>query len=100
MKYIIKRVDNDNEEIILTYDIPGFPEGSLVVPAPMSAITKVQFSLPRWDFRDVNGNYVPEGEYEISLVVPDKVEYVVNGKTVSNENPKGVFINSKIKLVK
>ena len=73
MKYIIKRVDNDNEEIILTYDIPGFPEGSLVVPAPMSAITKVQFSLPRWDFRDVNGNYVPEGEYEISLVVPDKV---------------------------
>ena len=48
----------------------------------------------------MNGNYVSEGEYEISLIVPDKVEYVVNGKTVSNENPKGVFINSKIKLVK
>ena len=96
MKYIIKRVDNDNEEIILTYDIPGFPEGSLVVPAPISAITKVQFSLPRWDFRDVNGNYVPEGEYEISLVVPDKVEYVINGETLVNEAPGGENYKFKV----
>lgn len=100
MQYVIKRVDEGRNEIILTYDVPQFPGGSIIVPAPTSTISKLQFSLPPWDFRDVNGNYVPEGEYEISLVVPDKVEYVVNGKTVSNENPKGVFINSKIKLVK
>lgn len=100
MQYVIKRVDEGRNEIILTYDVPQFPGGSIIVPAPTSTISKLHFSLPPWDFRDVNGNYVPEGEYEISLVVPDKVEYVVNGKTVSNENPKGVFINSKIKLVK
>lgn len=100
MQYVIKRVDNGKDEVILTYNVPEFPGGSIIVPAPTSTITKVHFSLPRWDFRDVNGNYVSEGEYEISLIVPDKVEYVVNGKTVSNENPKGVFINSKIKLVK
>lgn len=100
MQYVIKRVDEGRNEIILTYDVPQFPGGSIIVPAPTSTISKLHFSLPPWDFRDVNGNYVPEGEYEISLVVPDKIEYVVNGKTVSNENPKGVFINSKIKLVK
>lgn len=100
MQYVIKRVDNGKDEVILTYDVPEFPGGSLVVPAPTSTITKVNFSLPRWDFRDVNGNYVPEGEYEISLVVPDKVEYVVNGETVVNENPKGLIINTRINLVK
>ena len=100
MQYVIKRVDNGKDEVILTYNVPEFPGGSLIVPAPTSTITKVHFSLPRWDFRDVNGNYVPEGEYEISLVVPDKVEYVVNGETVVNENPKGLIINTRINLVK
>ena len=100
MQYIIKRVDNGKDEVILTYDVPEFPDGSLIVPAPTSTITKVHFSFPRWDFRDVNGNYVPEGEYEISLIVPNKVEYVVNGENVVNENPEGLIINSRIKLVK
>ena len=100
MQYVIKRIDGGRNEIILTYDVPQFPGGSLIVPAPTSAITKLHFSLPRWDFRDANGNYVPEGEYEISLIVPDTVEYVADGKTVVLTNPKGVFINSKIKLVK
>ena len=100
MQYVIKRVDNGKDEVILTYNVPEFPGGSIIVPAPTSTITKVHFSLPRWDFRDVNGNYVPEGEYEISLIVPDTVEYMVGGDTKVLENPKGVFINSRIKLVK
>lgn len=100
MQYVIKRVDEGKDEIILTYDVPQFPNGSLIIPAPTSTITKLHFSLPRWDFRDTNGNYVPEGEYGISLIVPDTVEYIVNGKTVVLENPKGTFINSKIRLVK
>lgn len=100
MQYVIKRIDEGRNEIILTYDVPQFPGGSLIVPAPTSTITKLHFSLPRWDFRDANGNYVPEGEYEISLIVPDTVEYVADGKTIVLEDPKGVFINSKIKLVK
>lgn len=100
MQYVIKRVDNGKDEVILTYNVPEFPGGSLIVPAPTSTITKVHFSLPRWDFRDVNGNYVSEGEYEISLIVPDKVEYVVNGEKVVNENPEGLVINSRFKLVK
>ncbi len=100
MQYVIKRIDGGRNEIILTYDVPQFPGGSLIVPAPTSTITKLHFSLPRWDFRDANGNYVPEGEYEISLIVPDTVEYVADGNTVVLTNPKGVFINSKIKLVK
>lgn len=100
MQYVIKRVDEGRNEIILTYDVPQFPGGSILVPAPTSTITKLQFSLPPWDFRDVNGIYVPEGEYEISLIVPNTVEYMVGGDTKVLENPKGVFINSRIKLVK
>jgi len=100
MQYVIKRVDEGRNEIILTYDVPQFPGGSIVVPAPTSTITKLQFSLPPWDFRDANGIYVPEGEYEISLVVPEAVEYIVSGDTKVLGNPKGVFINSRIKLVK
>ena len=100
MQYVIKRVDSGRNEIILTYDVPLFPGGSLIVPKPTSTITKVNVQLPQWDFRDKNGEYVPEGEYEISLIVPDKVEYIADGKSIILENPKGVFINSIIKLVK
>lgn len=101
MQYLIKRIDDGKDEVILSYDVPEFPGGSLVVPAHTSTLTKVHFSLPPWDFRDANGNYVPEGEYEISLSVTDAVEYtIVGGETKVLENPKGVFINSRFKLVK
>ncbi len=100
MQYVIKRVENGVSTVILTYDVPEFPGGSIVVPAPTSAITKLHIGLPPWDFRDAYGNYVPEGQYEISLIVPDTVEYVINGTTVVVEAPKGTFINSTTNLVK
>lgn len=56
--------------------------------------------MPRWEFWDVKGNYAPVGKYEISLIIPDKLEYAVNGETIVNDNPKGLVINSNVKLVK
>ncbi|MBQ4528710.1 MAG: hypothetical protein II998_11645 [Clostridia bacterium] len=101
MTYVIKRIDDGRDEVVLTYDVPHFAAGNLLVPASTSStITKVLIRLPQWDFRDANGEYVPEGDYEIILNVPDSVEYVKDGETIILDNPKGVFINSKIKLTK
>jgi hypothetical protein len=73
--YNIYKVENGKDTLICSYPVPGFRGGSLEMPASTGSL----ISIPAWDFRDKNGNFVSPGKYAIKLTMPANFEYSLDG---------------------
>lgn len=80
IKYEIYLLENNKEKLILSYEIPGFENDYLKLDAP-SYLAAYRFTFaqtPAWDFRDANGNIVPEGTYRFKFVPASKAEAIID----------------------